>query len=92
MMKEKVGTIVSNKMTKTLIVCVSDRIMHKRYGKLITRTKRYAVHNSDFSFEIGDKVRIRETRRISKTVSWEIKGKEFVKSVVSPLKARGKNI
>ena len=68
--KEKIGIVVSDKMTKTRIVAVSDRIMHKRYKKVITRTKRYAVRDIDFNTKIGDKVRIRETRPISKTVDW----------------------
>ena len=68
--KEKVGIVVSDKMTDTRIVAVSDRIKHKRYKKVITRTKRYAVHDSDFNTGVGDKVRIRETRPISKTVNW----------------------
>jgi small subunit ribosomal protein S17 len=68
--KEKIGIVVSDKMVKTRIVAVSDRIKHKRYGKVITRTKRYAVHDTDFNTNIGDKVRIRETRPISKTVNW----------------------
>ena len=68
--KEKVGIVVSDKMTKTRIVAVSDRIMHKRYGKVITRTKRYPVHDSDINATIGDTVRIRETRPVSKTVNW----------------------
>jgi len=68
--KEKIGIVVSDKMTKTRIVAVSDRIKHKRYGKVITRTKRYPVHDIDFNATIGDKVRIRETRPISKTVNW----------------------
>jgi small subunit ribosomal protein S17 len=68
--KEKVGIVVSDKMTNTRIVAVSDRIMHKRYAKVITRTKRYAVRDTDFNAGIGDKVRIRETRPISKTVNW----------------------
>lgn len=68
--KEKIGIVVSDKMTKTRIVAVSDRIMHKRYGKVIIRTKRYAVHDTDFNATVGDKVRIRETRPISKTVNW----------------------
>jgi len=68
--KEKIGIVVSDKMTDTRIVAVSDRIMHKRYGKVITRTKRYAVHDSDLNARVGDKVRIRETRPISKTVNW----------------------
>jgi small subunit ribosomal protein S17 len=68
--KEKIGIVVSDKMSKTRIVAVSDRIIHKRYGKVITRTKRYAVHDTAFDATIGDKVRIRETRPISKTVNW----------------------
>jgi len=68
--KEKIGIIVSDKMLKTRIVAVSDRINHKRYSKVIVRTKRYAVRDADFATSIGDKVRIRETRPISKTVNW----------------------
>ena len=68
--KEKIGIVVSDKMMKTRIVAVSDRIMHKRYGKVITRTKRYAVHDSQFNANIGDQVRIRETKPLSKTKNW----------------------
>ena len=68
--KEKVGIVVSDKMEKTRIVAVNNRIMHKRYRKVITVTKRYAVRDIDFNAAIGDKVRIRETRPISKTVNW----------------------
>ena len=68
--KEKIGIVVSDKMEKTRIVAVNDRITHKRYSKVITRTKRYPVHDNDFKTRIGDKVRIRETRPISKTVNW----------------------
>ena len=64
--KEKIGIVVSDKMKQTRIVTVNDRIMHKRYSKVITRTKRYAVHDTDFNAGIGDTVRIRETRPISK--------------------------
>ena len=68
--KEKVGIVVSDKMNNTRIVAVNDRITHKRYKKVITRTKRYAVHDSDATSSIGDQVRIRETRPISKTKNW----------------------
>ena len=68
--KEKIGIVVSDKMTDTCIVAVNDRITHKRYKKVITRTKRYVVHDSDFNSSIGDQVRIRETRPISKTKNW----------------------
>jgi len=68
--KEKVGIVVSDKMKDTRIVAVNDRIIHKRYKKVITRTKRYAVHDSTFSSPIGDQVCIRETKPISKTKNW----------------------
>jgi small subunit ribosomal protein S17 len=68
--KEKIGIVVSDKMKDTCIVAVSDRIIHKRYKKVITRTKRYAVQDSTFNSAIGDKVRIRETRPISKSKNW----------------------
>ena len=68
--KEKIGIVVSDKMKDTLIVSVNDRITHKRYKKVITRTKRYAVHDTTSNSSIGDQVRIRETRPISKTKNW----------------------
>ena len=68
--KEKTGIVVSDKMNDTRIVAVNDRIVHKRYKKVITRTKRYAVHDSQFNATIGDQVRIRETKPLSKTKNW----------------------
>jgi small subunit ribosomal protein S17 len=68
--KEKIGIVVSDKMTDTRIVAVDDRIIHKRYKKVITRTRRYAVQDSTFNSSIGDQVRIRETKPISKTKNW----------------------
>ena len=72
--KEKVGIVVSDKMVKTRIVAINDRITSKRYGKVITRTKRYAVHDSRFNTSIGDKVKIIETSPISKTKNWVLTG------------------
>jgi small subunit ribosomal protein S17 len=68
--KERIGIVVSDKMDKTRIVAVNSRIIHKRYGKVVTRTKRYAVHDSEFNSSIGDQVRICETRPLSKTKNW----------------------
>ena len=68
--KERIGIVVSDKMDKTRVVAVNTRVMHKRYGKVITRTKRYAVHDSEFNSSIGDQVRIREARPLSKTKNW----------------------
>ena len=68
--KEKIGIVVSDKMKDTLIVSVNDRITHKRYKKVITRTKRYAVHDTTSNSSVGAQVRIRETTPISKTKNW----------------------
>jgi small subunit ribosomal protein S17 len=68
--KERIGIVVSNKMDKTCIVAVNSRIIHKRYRKVVTRTKRYSVHDSEFNSSIGDQVRICETRPLSKTKNW----------------------
>jgi small subunit ribosomal protein S17 len=68
--KELVGIVVSDKMLNTRIIAVNDRIPHKNYGKVITRTKRYVVHDSEFNTKAGDKVRIKETRPVSKTKRW----------------------
>ena len=68
--KEKIGIVVSDKMKNTRIVAVNDRVIHKRYKKVITRTKRYAVHDSACDSFVGDQVRIRETKPISKTKNW----------------------
>jgi small subunit ribosomal protein S17 len=67
---EKVGVVVSDKMKDTRIVAVNDRVIHKRYKKVITKTKRYVVQDSTFNSSIGDQVRIRETKPISKTKNW----------------------
>jgi small subunit ribosomal protein S17 len=68
--KEKIGIVVSDKMQNTRIVAVNNRIIHKRYKKVITTTKRYAVQDDTFNTSIGDKVRIRETKPLSKTKNW----------------------
>ena len=68
--KEKVGVVVSDKMKDTCIVAVNDLVIHKRYKKVITKTKRYVVQDSTFNSSVGDQVRIRETKPISKTKNW----------------------
>jgi small subunit ribosomal protein S17 len=68
--QEKIGIVVSDKMKDTCIVAVNARTNHKRYKKVITKTKRYAVQDSTFAAGIGDEVRIRETKPISKTKNW----------------------
>jgi small subunit ribosomal protein S17 len=70
--KELIGTIVSANMENTRIVAVNQRISHKNYKKVINRTKRYAVNDSNFNTKTGDKVKIRETRPLSKTKRWKL--------------------
>ena len=70
--KEKIGIVVSNKMDKTRIVTVSERVPHGTYKKVIKRTTSYAVHDSEFNSSIGDTVKIRETIPRSKTKNWEL--------------------
>ena len=67
--KEKIGLVISDKMKNTRIVTVNDRIIHKRYKKVVTRTKRYAVHDSTFESSIGDQVRIQEGERSSENTT-----------------------
>ena len=66
------GTVVSDKGDKTVIVRVERRFMHPLYKKYITRSKKYAAHDEGNRFKIGDQVRIRECRPISKRKSWEV--------------------
>ncbi len=66
------GVVVSDKMDKTVVVKVERRVMHPIYKKFIRRSKKYAAHDETNQFKIGDVVRIRECRPLSKTKSWEV--------------------
>ena len=66
------GTVVSDKSDKTVIVRVERRFMHPLYKKYITRSKKYAAHDEANRFTVGDPVRIRECRPISKRKCWEV--------------------
>ena len=66
------GTVVSDKMDKTIVVRVERRVMHPLYKKFISRAKKYAVHDENNTCKIGDHVRIRECRPLSKRKHWEI--------------------
>lgn len=70
--KERVGIVSSNKMQKTIIVSVRRRIKHPIYGKFLVRTTRFAVHDEKNEANIGDIVRIMETRPLSKTKRWRL--------------------
>lgn len=65
------GTVVSNKMDKTIVVSVEKRMKHKLYGKFITRTKKYKAHDVNNECQEGDYVKIIEHRPLSKHKKWK---------------------
>ncbi|MGK7909290.1 MAG: 30S ribosomal protein S17 [Synechococcus sp.] len=70
--KVQVGLVVSDKMDKTVVVAVENRIAHPRYGKIVVKTKKYKAHDENNQCKQGDRVRIAETRPLSKTKRWEV--------------------
>ncbi|MEB3343573.1 30S ribosomal protein S17 [Okeania sp.] len=79
--KELVGVVVSNKMQKTVVVAVENRSAHPRYGKTVVKTKRYKVHDEENKCKEGDRVRISETRPMSRTKRWQVA--EIISSKIS---------
>nr|BDA98158.1 ribosomal protein S17 [Proteomonas sp. NIES-1005]BDA98598.1 ribosomal protein S17 [Proteomonas sp. NEIS-1375] len=71
--KERLGMVVSDKMDKTIVVSIENRVTHKKYGKIISKTKRYKVHDEQNECQAGDLVLIQETRPLSKTKRWSLK-------------------
>jgi small subunit ribosomal protein S17 len=71
--KERVGTVVSNKMDKTVVVAVENRSPHPKYGKIVVKTKKFKAHDEENQCQEGDRVRIQETRPLSKTKRWTVK-------------------
>ena len=70
--KERVGEVISNKMTKTIIVRVERRFQHPKYKKVVTGYHKFYVHDEKGEAKAGDHVRIRETRPLSKTKRWRL--------------------
>lgn len=70
--KERTGIVTSNKAHKTISVAVNRKFKHKKYGKFITKTKKYLVHDEDNACNTGDSVRIMETRPLSKNKTWRL--------------------
>jgi len=66
------GVVVSNKMDKTIVVKVTRRVEHERYGKIVTRSTKFHAHDEQNQCQIGDAVSIKETRPFSKTKSWDL--------------------
>ena len=70
--KERVGVVTSNKMHKTITVAVERRVPHALYKKAIKRTRKFKAHDEQNNCNVGDLVRIRETRPLSKTKRWRL--------------------
>ena len=70
--KEKVGVVSSNKMDKTIVVTVQWKEKHPIYGKFVNKTKKYHAHDEKNECNIGDTVRLMETRPLSKTKRWRL--------------------
>ena len=70
--KTKVGVVSSDKMDKTVVVTIKDRVRHPLYGKIINRTVKYKAHDEENTCGVGDKVLIMETRPLSKDKRWRV--------------------
>ena len=70
--KERVGDVISNKMAKTIIVRVERRFPHPRYKKIVTGYKKLYAHDEKCEAKVGDRVRLEETRPLSKTKHWRL--------------------
>jgi small subunit ribosomal protein S17 len=70
--KERVGEVVSNKMTKTIVVRVERRFPHPRFKKIVTAYKKFYAHDEKAEAKVGDTVRIQETRPLSKLKRWQL--------------------
>ncbi len=70
--KVREGLVVSDKMDKTVVVEVEDRVRHPKYAKIIRRTKRYKAHDGENACGVGDRVLLMETRPLSATKRWRV--------------------
>ncbi len=70
--KSRIGVVVSNKMTKTVVVRVERRVANSKYGKIVVKAEKYKAHDENQACQIGDKVRMVETRPMSKDKRWRV--------------------
>ncbi|HIX34733.1 30S ribosomal protein S17 [Gemmiger sp. An120] len=70
--KTRVGTVVSDKMDKTIVVAVKDSVQHPLYKKILKRTVKFKAHDEKNECRVGDRVRIMETRPLSKDKRWRL--------------------
>ena len=81
-----IGTVVSDKMDKTVVVRVDRRVTHPLYKKIITRSKKFAAHDEQNAFRVGDQVRIQECRPLSKTKYFEVMADTKAKAKTTDVK------
>lgn len=70
--KERIGTVTSNKMEKSIVVSVERKVKHPKYGKFVKQTKKFVAHDEKNECNIGDTVKIMETRPLSKSKCWRL--------------------
>ena len=70
--KERIGTVTSDKMEKSIVVSVERKVKHPKYGKFVKKTTKFVAHDEKNESGIGDTVRIMETRPLSKTKNWRL--------------------
>ena len=70
--KERIGTVTSNKMKKSIVVSEVKKVKHPMYGKFVLKTKKYVAHDEKNDCNIGDTVKIMETRPLSKSKRWRM--------------------
>ena len=70
--KVREGMVVSDKMDKTAVVLTVDRVRHRRYNKTVQRNKKLHVHDEENTLNVGDRVRVQETRPLSKNKRWRL--------------------
>ena len=70
--KERIGVVTSNKMEKSIVVSEVRKVKHPMYGKFVLKTKKYMVHDEKNDCNIGDTVKIMETRPLSKSKCWRM--------------------
>ena len=70
--KTRVGKVVSNKMSKTIVVAIEDRVKHPLYKKIVDRTYKLKAHDENNECNIGDRVKVMETRPLSKDKRWRL--------------------
>ena len=70
--RERIGVVVSNSMEKSIVISVKQKIKHPIYGKFVNKTSRFMAHDEENTCNVGDTVRISETRPLSKNKRWRL--------------------